>query len=108
MEASSYVHTKEATTANITKPENKLKTAEHNTYTWELEKTTQKRVNLKSCDQVEPKTCIFPTHRQEEEEQNQEGIDAQELCTPVSGDMLWEHKPTLHWVLVISRTGHQG
>lgn len=33
-ETSSHVHTKEATTANITKPENKLKTAEHNTYTW--------------------------------------------------------------------------
>lgn len=35
------------------------------------------------------------------------GIGAQEICTPGPGDLLQEHETTWHWVLVISRTGHQ-
>lgn len=47
-------------------------------------------------------------HRREEEEQNGVGVHAQELCTRGPEDLLWEHEPTLHWVLAISRARHQG
>lgn len=34
VETSSYIHTKEATTTNITNPENDLKTIEQAIFTW--------------------------------------------------------------------------
>lgn len=37
-----------------------------------------------------------------------EGIGTQEPCALGPGDLLWEHESTLHWVMVISRTGQQG
>ena len=55
-----------------------------------------------------PKPTPTPACRQEKEGLSQEGIGAQAHYTPGPRDLLWEHEPTLPWVLVISRPGHQG
>lgn len=57
----------------------------------------------------DPRPFSIQAHRWEEEEWSRVGLGAQELHTWFwgSGD-LWEHKSTMHWVLVTSRTELQG
>ena len=55
--------------------------------------------------QWEPSHAPSAAHHQEEEKQSGEGVEAWDCWKPSSGDLLWEHKPTLHCVLVIRGAG---
>lgn len=66
------------------------------------------RGKWQGCDWLGPKLFPHPSHRQKGEEQNGEGINAQEPGPPGPGDLLQEYESTFHWALMINRAGHQG
>lgn len=55
----------------------------------------------------DPRLFPIPARTREKEEQSREGMSVLEFCTSGSGELLWEHKSTLHWALVINEVRYQ-
>lgn len=99
VETSFYTHTKEATTANTTNPENELRTAEQTTYIWRRRKD-----HTEMSKEAEPlQSMTQPQSQLIEEKRNGEGRGySPKNCAHLALEMCCGNKSSLHglWELV--------